>query len=354
MIKRLICAKSDDKTLTIELNLLTKQWKISSKQKEPDIFLIPSELCFIKRFISEENNEESINSYIQERFKDLSYKLSLRQDISYLAVLKTSQPQLDIELEPFAIARICALYLKDGLCLSLKETSSVFVRLESGLLESFRTLGAINLKTLDFSSESVRKALLLLIEESGYSLPKKMVIFSQNPPFNLEQFKDLEILYGGKDPDLLGACLGKAFKDPYPRFRQNIFKSSEFKKTALTGAFGILLIAIFNVFSSFVFNVNRLRELQREEFKKIFPSEPAVSPYRQLKAKVSSGEDYLLSSLLVESSASLRKGMVIYSFEFDGNSLSIKGKAPEDVLAGLKPRSTRQVPDGREFELKFP
>ncbi|MEN3033391.1 MAG: hypothetical protein ABDH18_00175 [Aquificaceae bacterium] len=352
MIKRLICAKNESKTLTIELNLITKRWKIVSKQKEPDVLLIPSGLCFIKRFDSEENLE----SYIQERFKDLKYKISKTKEVSYIAVLKENQEGIDLELEPFAIARVCAMHIKDGLCLSLKDSYLTFVKLKSGLLESFRTInvGLDDLKTLDFSLEDARKRFLNIIEDSGYSIPDRLILFCEKSPVNTAYFKDFEIKYAGKDPDLIGACLGKAFKDIYPRFSQSIFKTQEFKKTALAGTSGALLLLFFNFLSSYFFKTDGLRDMQRQEFKKVFPNEPAVSPYRQLKSKVSSGEGYLLSSLLVEASSSLRKGMIIYSFEFDSTSLSIKGKAPENLLNGLNPRSVRQVPDGKEFELRFP
>ncbi|MCS7308298.1 MAG: hypothetical protein NZ526_07105, partial [Aquificaceae bacterium] len=115
-------------------------------------------------------------------------------------------------------------------------------------------------------------------------------------------------------------------------------------------AFFVSLLAMQRLYST-----QELRELQRTEFKKLFPREPIVSLHQQVRAKVSTGEEYRLTKLFVKAQESLKPGMKLYRFEYADGRLSVKGEADRKTLEGLKLQSTKETPAGSvEFEIRLP
>ncbi|RME08850.1 MAG: hypothetical protein D6804_06820, partial [Aquificota bacterium] len=149
--------------------------------------------------------------------------------------------------------------------------------------------------------------------------------------------------------------LREVLKNSYPDFVQRELTPQGMKRLAYVGA-GMGIAFMLSLFAMHrVYSVETLRDAQRTEFKKLFPREPIVSLQEQVRAKVSTGEEYRLTKLFSRAQESLRPGMKLYSFEYADGRLTIKGEADRNTLEGLKLQSIKETPTGKvEFELRVP
>ncbi|MFN7065545.1 MAG: cell division FtsA domain-containing protein [Aquificaceae bacterium] len=381
MIKRVITAKEGEKTLSIQYNPISRAWGITKRQGK-SLCVISSENCLIKaeEYTDKKKKQEQLKAYARERFSNSRYDIRFTEDRVYLALCRNCEACESIELEPFALARLFGLYKRDGFVIDWGRRKTVFVEVVDGLLRSFRVV----LKGGDYISQRISQRRSLSFEDAERLKKEK--------GSDLEEVKDAveEILYlcgyefsqrsvlltgGGSklrgireffsevvplrecDPEYavcLGACLRGVFKNPYPDFSQDI-SPKDIKRLLYTSSALAALFLTSLFFMERVYPVDGLRAVQRAEFKRLFPQEPIVSLRDQVRAKVSAGEDYKLTKLLLMAKDSLRVGMKLYSFEYSDGKLLIRGEAHESQLEGIKLRSTKEISPGRrEFEIVVP
>lgn len=380
MIKRVITGKESEKLLSIEYNPLSKEWKLSSKSGKT-ICCVPSERSLVKfENLKEEKKAtiEKLKNYPKEKFPESRQDISLTHDRVYLALCKECSECEDIELEPFALARLFTLLAEEGFVIDWGRRKTVFVEVRKGLLESFRVVlrggdyitqklsgsrgiseeEAERLKRLEgLSLREVEEAVREIIQLSGYNFEGKKVLLTGGGS-RLKGLKSLfseTIVFTLCEPEYavcLGACLREVLKNPYPDFRKKGITQEEIRRIAYAGGF-ILVAFVLGWFAmDRLYSVERLREVQRAEFKKLFPNEPIVSLHQQVKAKVSTGEEFKLTKLFIKAQDSLKPGMKLYSFEYLEGKLTIRGEADRSLLEGLKLHSTKETPAGKvEFEL---
>lgn len=382
MWKRVISAREGNKVLSVEYNLLSKEWKLTSK-KGKEVLVVPSERVFIRIEEYAEGEKKSkgaeLKAYAKERFPQDRYDLKLFNGLAYLALCRDCEGE--VELEPFALARLGALYGEELLVIDWGKRKTVFVELKGGFLRSFRvvlrggdyitkrlsesrSLGYEEAEGLKRSEglrlEEVREAVKEILELSGYIFEDKRVLLTGGT----SRLKELRGLFSETvelrhcEPEYavcLGACLRKVLKNPYPDFVQKELSPQDIKMLAYTG--GAMALAFFvSLFAmQRLYSVEPLRDAQRTEFKRLFPNEPIISLYDQVRTKVSTGEEYKLTKLLSKAQENLRPGMKLYRLEYTEGRLTIEGEADRKTLEGLRLFSTKETPTGRvEFEIKVP
>ncbi|MCS6957824.1 MAG: cell division FtsA domain-containing protein [Aquificaceae bacterium] len=384
MLRRVITAKEGEKLFSLEYSPISKNWHVSSKRGKI-LCVVPSDRCFIRteRYKKHERKStvQTLKAYAREKFPESRYDVGYVDDRLYLALYRNFNRCEFVELEPFALARLFSLYSNNGFAIDWGRRKTVFVEVEGGLLKSFRVV----LRGGDYITQRVCEAKSLSLEEaeklkkseglslaevkasveeilelSGYSFEERKVLLTGGG----SRLKGLEGLFPQVIPltycepeyaVCLGACLREVLKNPYPDFTRRELSQEDLRKIAFSGvgiavAFFVSLLAMQRLYST-----QELRELQRTEFKKLFPREPIVSLHQQVRAKVSTGEEYRLTKLFVKAQESLKPGMKLYRFEYADGRLSVKGEADRKTLEGLKLQSTKETPAGSvEFEIRLP
>ncbi|MDW8032264.1 MAG: cell division protein FtsA [Aquificaceae bacterium] len=383
MIRKVVTAKDGEKSLSVEYNPLSREWKLSSKRGKT-ICSVPSDRSLVKfeDFKSEEKKAtlERLKAYARERFPESRQDTSLTHNRVYLALCKDCADCEEVELEPFALARLYSLHSQEGFLIDWGRRKTVFVEVKGGLLQSFRVVlkggdyltrklsesRNINLeegerlkRSEGMSLKEVEEAVKDILELSGYSLEGKVLLTGGG-----SRLKGLRSLFP-ESIDLtlcereyavcLGVCLREVLKNPYPSFRKKDLTPEDIRKLAYSGS-GVLVAFALSLFGmQKLYSVESLKEAQRAEFKKLFPKEPIVSLHQQVRAKVSTGEEFRLTKLLVKAQESLKPGMKLYSFEYAEGRLTLRGEADRSLLEGIKLHSTKETPTGKvEFELRVP
>lgn len=384
MLRRFITAKEGEKLLSIEYNPISKGWHISSR-KGKTLCVVPSDRCLIKpeRFKKQERKSkaQALKAYAKEKFTESRYDLGYADDMVYLALFRGFGECEFVELEPFALARLFSLHADDGFVIDWGRRKTVFVRVKRGLLTSFRVVlrggdyitqrigeargisleEAESLKKREgLSLEEVKTLVEEILELSGYGFENEKVLLTGGGS-RLRGLKELfsealSLTYCEPEYAVcLGACLREVLKNPYPDFTKGELSQEDIRKIAFAGA-GLFLAFFISLFAmQRLYSTKKLREIQRAEFKRLFPREPIVSLHQQVRAKVSTGEEYRLTKLFMKAQENLRPGMKLYSFEYVEGRLSIRGEADRKTLEGLKLHSTKETPTGNvEFEMKLP
>ena len=378
MIKRVVSAKEGEKRLSVEYNPITKSWQVS-KRFGRLICVVPSHKSLIK--VEGRKRIEDLRAYVKERFPESRYDIKLLEDRAYIALCRDCSECENIELEPFALARLFSLYEKEGFVIDFGKSKTVFVEVEGGLLRSFRvvmrggdylTQRVMEKRNIGFEEaeklkrseglnlEEVREGLLEILELSGYSFEEKTLLLTGGGSRlrGLRGVFKRVIDLRACEPEYavcLGACLREVLKNPYPDFTRKELSKQYIKRIAYTGASMGLLFFLSLFAMERLYSAEKLRELQRSEFKRLFPKEPIVSLYDQVRAKVSTGEEYRLTKALLKVQDNLKPGMRIYTFEYAEGRFIIKGEAERSLLEGIRPYAIKETTTGKvEFEIRWP
>lgn len=378
MIRKVVSAKEGEKRFSVEYNPITKSWQVS-KRSGRVLCVVPSHKSLIK--VEGRKRIEDLRAYVKERFPESRYDIKLLEDRAYIGLCRDCFECEDIELEPFALARLFSLYEKEGLVIDFGKSKTVFVEVEGGLLRSLRvvmrggdylTQRVMEKRNIGFEEaeklkrseglnlEEVREGLLEILELSGYSFEEKTLLLTGGGSRLRglrEAFKRI-IDLRACEPEYavcLGACLREVLKNPYPDFTRKELSKQDIKRIAYTGASMGLLFFLSLLAMDRIYSAEKLRELQRSEFKRLFPKEPIVSLYDQVRAKVSTGEEYRLTKALLKVQDNLKPGMRIYTFEYAEGRFIIKGEAERSLLEGIRPYAIKETTTGKvEFEIRWP
>lgn len=350
-----------NKKFSIKYNPIKKTWK-PTKREGKKICIIPSDRCFIKVEKANSKFSEIYKKYSQEiekKFTGLPFDISVFNERVYIAVYKEPEELEEcysIELEPFALARVFALFSKEGFAVHINKTKTTFVKIEEGLFVSFRVV----MKGYSFlkNCQNLKDGLKEIINQSGYEIGESAVLVTGEGAY-LEEIKEIfPNLVENKlfQPELalaFGGSLKFVGNNPYPNFLRKKITKEELRKTGIYAA-AMLLIFLFSIFTmERVFSVNELKEAQKREFKKLFPNTPTISLQEQIKAKFSD-KQYPVTKKLEILGETLKSGMVITSIEYIDGVLNVKGEADEKVLSEVKTKSRKKTPKGTiEFEVEI-
>lgn len=374
-----------NKKFSISYNILNKKWLPSSKEGKK-IYLIPSDLCFIKiddAFSSKLNELYSFYSLENEKkFGSLPFDISVADGKVYFAVYKDfpSEKYQHIELEPFAISRVFSLLSKEGFAVDIGRRKTTFVKVENGLLKSYRVIlkGGDYLNSLVIRAKGItheeaekikiekglevpeiREGFLDILKQSCYELESSPVLLSGGGAYlkGINELFQNSINNNYCKAELtsaFGSSLKFALKNNYPNFIKKTITKDDIKKTALSVALISLSFAVSLALINKIYSVDDLKEAQKREFKKIFPNTPAISIQEQLKSKLSKGEKFELTHKLSNLGDLLTDGMTITSIEYSDGVLKVKGEANEKSFPNIKTKSLKQTVKGSlEFELEI-
>ncbi len=373
------------KSYSISYNPIKKTWMSSSREGKK-IYLIPSDLCFIKREKAFTNKLSQLYSYysleIEKKFENLPFDISVIEETFYLGVYKgfNEKDFYNVELEPFALARVLSLITNKGYIIDVGKRKTTFVYIENGLLKSYRVVlkGTNYLKELiskrNILSEEESESILLkkgtefneikegikeILEQSGYEIKNSPVVLSGGAAY----IKGIRELFTNTlqnnfcPPELtsaFGASLKFAIKNPYPTFMKQTLTKEEIKKAGFAFSLSILIFIASIIAIDKIYSVENLREIQKREFKKTFPGTPVISMQEQIKTKFSKGEKYELTKKISNLSEKLKEGITITSYEYRDGILNIKGEGPQDIVSQLNPKSIKSTAKGTvEFEVEI-
>jgi len=378
MFFKKVCAKDGSKSLCIRANLITKRWSLAKGEGE-GICLIPSDKSLVKKYAKREEKGflKALREELEKSFRHTILDLKPYKGLVFAGIFK-ERPCEKVELEVFALARLASLYLSDGFLIDLGRRKTTFLRLKEGVLDSYRVV----LRGGDYLSHSLAQAKGISFEEAerlkrqeGLSVVKEYL--EEILKLSGYSFEDLPVLLTGggsrlkgidtlfKKPlrlkegepefaSALGACLREVLPNPYPDFEEGISPQvlkGYAKSSSL--AFATFLLSLFLMHK--LYDPTPLQEEQRKEFKRLFPNEPIVSLYTQVRAKTNPGEDYKLSGLLRDATAGLKEGIKVYRYEYYEGRLTLRGEAKKELLEGVKASYVKQTPTGTvEFEIKVP
>lgn len=385
MINTIYTGIDGSKSYSIYYNPIKKIWRPSSK-KGKKIYLLPSDLCFIKSERAFTNKLSQLYSYysleIEKKFGNLPFDISVIGETVYLGVYKgfNEKDFYNIELEPFALARVLSLLTNEGFVVDIGKKKTTFVYIENGLLKSYRVIlkGTDYLKRLikdgNILSEEESKSYLVekgidcdeimrgideILNQSGYKINNSSVLLSGGGAY-INGIRDLfkNTLQNNFCPSELtsafGASLKFAMKNPYPNFMKQILTQEEIKKAGFALSLSILIFIASIIAIDKIYSIEKLREIQKREFKKAFPGTPVVSLQEQIRSKFSKGEKYELTKKISKLSENLKEGMTITYYEYRDGLLNIKGEGPQDIVSQLNPKSIKNTPKGMvEFELEI-
>ncbi|ADC89886.1 hypothetical protein Thal_1254 [Thermocrinis albus DSM 14484] len=382
MIKKVYTAVDSGKSLSVEINLLRKSWRVVKKRGE-EICVIPSSQCLVKVEEAFTKKYRELKSYyrmlVDSKYGPFPHQISLYGDTVFLCVCKEKPPCQLVEPEVFALARLASLIASTCLLVDIGQRKTTFVKVENGILRAYRVLmrgqnhlvdiishrrgvshqEAENLlKSKGTQLEEAAEFYRELITSSGFDINMPVVLTgggARTPGLRDLFPHPLENPYC--EPELascLGACLRKVLPNPYPDMEDREISKEDLREIAVSSAVFLLLLGVSFYVTNMAFDTDKIREEAKLQFKKIFPSVPAVSVYQQVKAMSLPADRFLLTEKLQEASRYTKEGMKIYSIEYDGTRLVIKGEASEKTLQDVPVKAIKKTPSGNvAFELSF-
>ncbi len=349
-----------DKVFSLEVPRFRKEWRPTSKIGKK-IYVVPSHLCLVRRGSTDirdpKDIRRSVALEVEEKFGDVLWDLKPVEGGYILAVVRGFSPPEDayaLDPEVFSLARCArAMDLGDCTVVDIKRERTTVVRVRGGRMESYRVLmrGSNHFNN---RPEKLRE----IFEDLGWDLSKEDVVLGG--VVTTDVVKDL---FGRvhrnrfADPGMnaaFGAAMRYVIPDEAPDFREEEISARDLKiYFALNGLALVAFVAA--ILGSEIFKdtaIKELRSKQRDIFREMFPQLPAVGILDQVRA-MASGDKISLTGKLVEIAPYLRRGMRIYSIEFNGVELRLRGEVSNlDLVEDLKPEMVRKTPEETyEFEV---
>ncbi len=381
-----------DKSYSLDINLFKKSWKPTDKEGKK-IYVIPSDKLLIKTGNTPIKDKftlrKSVALEIEERFGEVEWDVSLDRDGNYVMVLYKdfSKPEdaYALDAEPFSLLRTALAHGYESVyVLDMGRHKTTLVESQGGKFKSFRVVlkggdfidryiadkrqvsknEAENLKIKEgLGLEEVKEALGEILGSLGIDLREKPVLLTGGESRLLgieEVFKNLRrcSLCKPQEATAFGAALMPVFNLNSPDFRH------EDISPALIRRFGLGLAASLLLFLGTQFLLGELKAQIRKEFKRAqvaqfkerFPNKPAVAVYDQVRSMFASRRrDYAFTKKLAQAIETLKdKEIKLYSIEYNGEKLSLRGEAKKEVVDSLPVKEVKKTPEGNlEFKMEL-
>lgn len=373
------------KWFSVSYSFLKKKWKITEK-KGKKIYVIPSDLCFVKKEIAEIKKEKELREYLKyevEEYGEVLWDFKLVRDFYYLVLARGFNPPEDffsLDCELFTLARLPRVLEKPNLViLDLGKRKTTFVEVKNYELDRYRVV----LKGGNYLNEQIQKDLRVSFEEAerikieeGINNPTVKKAIEEILSNIGIQFTDKEVLLSGGlsklkgledlfksvlripycEPELVsafGASLKFVFKDNSPTFKKEEISPKEQK--LLVAFVGLATTVFISYFLSKDFLkreiLKTLNQQKKELFSAKFPDLPPVMVEEQLKnMRERKGSKFF--ELMYKVLNDLPQGVKIYRIEFKNGYLKLVGEAQESLIKQIKADSIRRTPEGNyEFEV---
>lgn len=373
------------KWFSVSYSLLKKEWKITEK-KGKKIYVIPSDLCFVKKEIAEIKKEKELREYLKyevEEYGKVLWDFKLVGDFYYLVLARDFNPPEDffsLDCEIFSLARISRVLRKPNLViLDLGKRKTTFIEVKNYELDRYRVVlkggnylneriqkdfrvsfdEAEKIKIEEgMSNSTVKKVIEEILSNIGAQFADKEVLLSGG----LSKLKGLEDLFKSVlripycEPELtsaFGASLKFVFKDNSPTFKKEEISPKEQKLLVVFVGLATTVFISYLLSKDFLKKeiMKTLNQQKKELFSAKFPDLPPVMVEEQLKNMKERKQSKFLE-LMYTVLKDLPEGVKIYRIEFKNSYLKLVGEAPESFIKNIKADSIRKTPEGNyEFEV---
>ncbi len=376
------------KTYSIEYSFFKREWKPSGRVGRK-IYVIPSSLSFVKKEETDIKDLQDLRRFlsieIEEKFGDALWDVRLEEGKYCLTIFRKFLPPEDfyaLDAEVFALARLSkVLKEKDCFVLDLGKAKTTLVEIRDGELISYRVV----LKGGDFIEDFVSSKLGITKEEArdikfkeGVANPQVRTAFEKILQSLNKNLKEEKVLLSGGLSKLKGieSYIGKPLKNPYvdpelnsafgaslkyiyrdcsPDFRRDELSSKEIKWIAAVAGFSFVLFLLSNVAIHLLEKriVKSIREIEKREFKKVFPELPPIAVRDQVKSIVEK-KQFPLTEKFLMLAPYLEEGIKIYKIHYEKNILRIEGEAKsKENLSALEIKKLKKLKEGGyEFEIE--
>jgi len=368
-----------EKTISVDYSLLRKSWKITERIGRR-VYVIPSHMCYVRREETDIRDlydlKRALSLEIEEKFGEVLWDVRMKGGKYCLAVVSGFEPPEDsfaLDPEVFSLARVAkALGREDCYVLDIGSRKTTLVRVEGGELSSYRVVlkgtdylkervPEAVLKEEGLKNERVREAFGEILSSLGREITDKPVLLSGGG----SRLRGIEDLFkeGFRNelvpPELnsaFGAALKFIYEDCSPTFREEELSDRDLRRVSLLLGLSLVLFAISSFGPKYLEKgfMDRMRAVEKEEFRKRFPQKPAVAVRDQVKS-MSLTEPNPLTLRLVKLSEKLTEGMKVYRIEFEKGVLKVVGETKDrNIISQIGAKKVRETPEGAfEFEVEI-
>ncbi len=377
------------KVVSISYSHFRKEWEFT-KREGRKIYVIPSHLSLLKIEEMDIKSRYTLKKYIsievQERYGDVKWDLNTDEGMVYVVLFKDFEEPPDyfaLDSEIFALARVLrAVNKEDGVVLDIGENKTTYVDVSGGKIKNYRVVlkggryidkkvseaygiefdEADNIKRNEgINNVKVKEAFENILSSIGHNFQGKEVLLSGGVSLlrGVDKYFTRVFRNHHCEPHLntaFGAALKYVYRDKSPDFRKEGIEPSDIRRFAIAGGITALLLVSSTLAIHLGGNIvlDNIKDMQKKEFKEAFPNLPAVSVYEQVKGLISSGDKYVLTKKWEKLLKKLKQGVVIYSVEYNGDTIIIKGEAEENLVKLLEPKVMKKTPKGNiEFEVEI-
>ena len=329
-----------NRQISVDYNPITKKWRVSKKAGKA-VCVVSALDCLVKVLPKTEEKEKDLLQRLKREYSTENVDLKFYKDLVFVGVYRDRKECQEIDLEPFALARVLSLLTLDGGCLNAEEGRLTVVAVQDGVVSAFRVIKRKE-------GQDHRE----LLEFLGIDIGGKEVLLSGAYWQAFENLFQRVLKNPYCSPELtcaLGASLKHIVKTPYPTFTKVALSPKEIKGLSVKTALAVLPLFASFFLTNVMYDTEKLRESARREFKEVFPNLPAVGVYQQVRSRVLIQERFVLTKRLARLSG--WEGLTIYSIEWDGEVLRIKGEGPQDKVIAISTQSTKKAEENTlEFE----
>ncbi|NPB08480.1 MAG: hypothetical protein GXN96_06080 [Aquificae bacterium] len=374
-----------EKTYSVSYSILKKSWRPTTR-KGRRIYVIPSDLCLVKKEIAEVPKPSELAkllSFEAEEYGATLWDFSGGRDFYYVVFVKEFREPEDayaLDCEVFSLARVARVLGEEELfILDLGRRKTTLVRVEGGELSFYRVVlrggeyitrqlakergipeeraEEIKLKE-GLGNEVVRRTFGEILTDLGVKLERERVLLSGGGARlkGIEEFFGEVLFNPHAEPELVpafGAALKFIYRDHSPTFRKEELSPREQRALILLTGLATFAFLVSSLGQDYLKKevVRFFNDRKKELFREKFPQLPPVMVEEQLRSMTTRESEGPLQ-LLDRAFSGLPQGVKVYRITYRGNTLRIVGEVEENLVDRLKAERLKKTPQGTyEFEV---
>lgn len=332
---------------------LSSNFEVSHAEYKNKIYVIPSDkMIYLTEKTDLANKKDIFNAYklkVEEKFSDCYFDIDIDSKTVHIIIVRDFPKSKDyymLDGEIFSLLRFYNHFINsDGYVINIKEDRATFVAVKDRKIEFYRVIKSREIHTIinQIEVDSKEKPILLA---GNITDSTKDILFK-------EGFSKVILpqVCSPQEVVAYGAALKGVLGDRFLSFRKESLGEEDLKVFGITASVFVLIYGL--VFVTVDFYQKRLikdiKKQQAQIFKKVFPEQPVVSAYDQMKSMVKVSSEFKLSEKLLK--LEIPKNAKIYKVEYIDGVVTIKGESAEPPAVA---KSVKRTPLGNfEFEVEI-